>query len=147
MNQNGKSAAAFRPKVLLYNMKEDGRTGRIKAYLRENGLDMRIVAKEEYALLLGTLAGIPGFEELQVRGENRRGFELDFDDEMLVMCGLDRETMDRFLRFFREEGLKPVALKAALTPTNMNWTSCDLHAAIAKEHAMMQRAAQKNGNN
>ena len=128
-------------------MKEDGRAGRIRVYLEENGLGMRVVAKEEYGQYLGTLAGIPGFEDVQMRADNRSGNEQEFDDEMLVMCGLDRETMDRFLRFFREEGLKPVALKAALTPTNMNWTSCDLHAAIAKEHAMMQRAAQKNGNN
>ena len=39
----------------------------------------------------------------------------------------------------REEGLPPVALKAMVTPTNVNWSSLELFEALRQEHAQLNR--------
>ena len=61
-----------------------------------------------------------------------------FGEEMLVICNLTDAQMDQMLAYFRKEGIR-IALKAALTPTNMSWSSIELHDELVREHEAVQR--------
>ena len=127
----------MQPTALLYNIPEDGRGEMIRSYLRAAGVIVTDVPQTDDTKRLGALAKIPGFEE----EEAVIGWRT-FTDEMLVMCAFTRELMDGFLAYFHEQKIAPVALKAMLTPTNMNWTSTELHTALSEEHQMMKGAGR-----
>lgn len=56
-----------------------------------------------------------------------------FADEMLVMAHFPSPLLQAFLQGLRCAGVRPVALKAVLTPTNAGWDSRALHAELCKE--------------
>ena len=57
---------------------------------------------------------------------------------MLVICNLTDAQMNQMLAYFRKEGIQ-IALKAALPPTNMNWSSVELHDELVREHEAVQK--------
>ena len=123
-----------KPLVLVYNFKPDERTRLIRRYLNKEKISLRMVEVPEFWQPLGYLAGLSGFQK-------DTSFHLggNFFEEMLVMCGLSPDQSDRFLRFFREEGLDPVALKAMITPVNQHWNSLKLYEELKREHQEMQK--------
>ena len=126
------------PAVLLYNFRDPARRARIRGWLERKGIRALEVAPTELRHSLGALLGLPGFDR-----EPGLWLERGFDDEMLVMFGFQGTMLRDFLAFFREEGLPPVALKAMITPTNVNWSSLALHKALQEEHAQIQSAKEK----
>ena len=60
-------------------------------------------------------------------------------DEMMLMCFFDQKRLNALLAFFSETGLKRIALKAMLTPTNLSWSACELHRNLSAEHEQFQR--------
>ena len=56
-----------------------------------------------------------------------------FDEEMLVMAHFPSPLLQAFLQGLRRAGVRPVALKAVLTPTNAEWDSRALYAELCKE--------------
>ena len=128
----------FTPAVLLYNFRDPARRARIRGWLERNAIRPLDVAPTELHHSLGALLGLPGFDR-----EPDLWLGRGFDEEMLVMFAFQGTLLHDFLAFFREEGLPPVALKAMITPTNVNWTSLALHEALKEEHALMQTAKGK----
>ena len=126
------------PTVLLYNFRDPARRARIRGWLERNGIRPLDVAPTELHHSLGALLGLPGFDR-----EPGLWLGRGFDEEMLVMFVLQGTMLRDFLAFFREEGLPPVALKAMITPTNVNWTSLALHEALKEEHTQIQSAKGK----
>ena len=122
------------PLLLTYNLKPGTAAGLGRA-CRNLGIDVREVRREEYALPIGALAGIPvrraGAAEASPAGA--------FDDEMLVICHMMSNELDGLLQAMRYEGLPPIPLKAVLTPVNVLWNSTDLHRELVREHSEMQR--------
>lgn len=119
------------PTVLLYNF-EPERARQVKALCLPLRLRVRMVAPEEYTLTLGNL--LDGKEP----GEPGEPGET-FSDEMLVMAGLPAPLMNRFLAAFRRKKLRPVALKAVITSTNIQWDSLTLYRELSAEDAAMRR--------
>jgi hypothetical protein len=99
------------------------------------GIRVREVGRDEYALPIGALAGIPVARPSSAEAPASP----PFDDEMLVMCHMMTNELDAFLRAMREAGMPRIDLKAVLTPINVLWNSIDLHSELAREHASMQR--------
>lgn len=123
-----------KPLLLTYNL-EPGTAAGLDKICRLLGIRVREIAREEYGLPIGALAGIPvtrpaGPEATVVP---------PFDSEMLVMCHMMSNELDAFLQAMRREGLPRIELKAVLTPVNVLWNSADLHSELAREHAAMQR--------
>ena len=60
---------------------------------------------------------------------------------VLLMQGFERKELDGVLRALREKAAaleaEPVALKAVVTPTNLDWTVEDLARELAEEHRLM----------
>ncbi|MBR5974824.1 MAG: DUF3783 domain-containing protein [Clostridiales bacterium] len=53
--------------------------------------------------------------------------------EILIFVSIEEEGIRTFLSGFRAEGEKPVALKAAVTPFNINWTLYSLIGELRRE--------------
>ena len=128
----------MKPEVLLYNINDDDRLHKIRQYLNRSRISFRMVQAPEFMKPIGILFDMPG-----IMAEAPLNLSGNFKDEMLVMKDFTRDQMDDFFRFFRENQLKPVALKAMVTPVNMYWSSIALHDELVKEHAyMMSRRKQ-----
>ena len=123
-----------KPLLLTYNLKPGTAAGLDKV-CRDLGIRVRGVQRDEYALPIGALAGIPVTRPSSAQAATA----LPFDDEMLVICHMLSSELDAFLQAQREAGMPPIGLKAVLTPVNVLWNSTDLHSELAREHASMQR--------
>ena len=67
----------------------------------------------------------------------------DLPEEMLLICGLNRQELNLFLEEFRHRQVPAVALKAVLTDHNRTWSSRTLYREISREHALMHAGADK----
>lgn len=116
------------PTILAYNLSPE-RAGRIRTLCAVQKLRLRLVEPEEFGLPVGAVAGVlPAAEGAPVE---------PFSEEMLVLCQLSEEALQRFLVSFRKSGIAPVSLKAVLTPTNALWNARALRDELKKEHAAM----------
>ncbi len=116
------------PTVLLYNF-EPERARQIRQLCLPLKIRTRLVAPAEYSLTLedlldGKKPGDPGES---------------FPDEMLVMADLPAALMNRFLQAFRRKKVRPVALKAVVTASNIHWDSLTLYRELLAEDAAMRR--------
>lgn len=114
-------------KLLLFNVNE------IKAALIKqvcDGLNIGFVKiyQHQYGEKIGALAGIPVFDLIN---EPYQGAA--FKQEMMVMCGLTPDQLDAFLEAYKDAGIPPIRLKAAMTAYNMTWTAARLYSELAKE--------------
>ncbi|WP_138304042.1 MULTISPECIES: DUF3783 domain-containing protein [Eubacteriales] len=124
---------AARGSVLLYNFTDKARTDKVKFIFVLMGIKIRSVAKEDYLQTIGALSGVTRIERTEEVYEGE-----GFEEEMLVICNLTDAQMNQMLAYFRKEGIQ-IALKAALTPTNMNWSSVELHDELVREHEAVQK--------
>ena len=111
------------PVLLTYNLRGE-RAAKIRMVAMRFRVRLRAVEKREYARPLGEL--VESGPEGDWAGEA-------FDEEMLVMAHFPSPLLQAFLQGLRRAGVRPVALKAVLTPTNAGWDSRALHAELCKE--------------
>ena len=127
--------------VLLYNIRQKEKLGKIKFILFKLGIALREVSPEEFNASVGSLLGLDGLSEPQEDACE------PFTDEMLVMYGLSSGQFNALLSALRQNRV-PVALKAVVTETNACWSSARLHRELNAEHAAMSglrpRDAAKN---
>ncbi|MCR5663848.1 MAG: DUF3783 domain-containing protein [Oscillospiraceae bacterium] len=109
-------ALPLRPQALLFNLRSDERTASIEDFLAAHGVSFRRASVSDQSEKLGALFSLPGFEKKETPS-----FQPGFTEELFVMAGFDNELLDAFIRFFREKGLRRIALKAVLTPYNAGW--------------------------
>lgn len=115
--------------LYLYNLRnEKGR--HIELLCLSQGIECRHVDSHEYGEYIGYIAQIPGFA-----AQGKPQAVPAFVDEMIVFKGFDQEMLGTFLAQYRQAGIEPVALKAGLTPTNVQWNSAQLHAELQQERA------------
>ena len=115
--------------LLLYNL--DRRTGgAIKVLCAKLRLQWREIDPADYHKPLGALLGLPAQTEDEVSDASPA---LPFREPMLVMANLLRPQFDALLQGMRQQGIR-IPLKAILTPTNITWTSTQLHQELQREH-------------
>ena len=95
-------------------------------------VQLRSVPRSELLQPLGCLVGIEGVEPVEEAYEGDEAAA-----EMLVMCGFSRPDLDRLLSAIKKGKLKQVALKAMLTPYNMQWSGLQLQQELTQEHEYM----------
>lgn len=119
----------MRPTLLLFNLSKEKH-----APLMATAARLKILVKhippEDAGQTLGVLLG------MSPRAEDAEAAHLD--DEMLVMANFSRAMMDQFLGGLKTLRVKPIRLKAILTPTNVNWTPAALFAELSEEAAAME---------
>ncbi len=116
--------------VLLINIPRMDKRLKIAAIANRLGLSVKTVGSADFGKAIGTLAGLP---ETYPEGEGT-----PFEDEMLVLCGIEERTFHQFLSQLRSQKV-PVTLKAMLTEHNASWSVSALHQAILEEHRAMQK--------
>lgn len=117
--------------VLLYNFTGE-RLKNVKAAVMLTRAGSKVVEKDSYGKSLGSLIGEEGHSDAPAEYEN-------FDDEMLVMSGFDSDDINRLILALRKTGVGRVALKAVITPTNIEWNSSQLYYAVKADHEEMQK--------
>lgn len=124
-------------KILLFHMNLL-RISSIEALCRELDLECTVVSDARWNMLLGELAGLKmpaGAANMTGGAAGEKRFLSDPSDreEMMVLCALAPGMLDAFLDAFRQREMKPVALKAMLTPYNARWTPGRLQTELRKE--------------
>lgn len=120
------------PTILAFNLSAEA-LKTLQAPCQSMKLRLKAVPPDGFSLPLGAMIGLAaGASPVRPAVKN-------FDDPMLVMCGLDDAAMNGFLSALRCLPLPPIPLKAVLTPTNAAWNALTLHEALAQEHAEFQR--------
>lgn len=119
------------PLLLTYNLNADTAAA-LKRVCDGLRIRCRAVLPWEYALPVGALAGIP------VAKVPAASPAPGFGDAMLVICFMLSDQLDGLLAEMRRAGIS-VPLKAVLTPTNVAWSSAQLHDELVREHEQMTR--------
>ena len=120
------------PAVLLYNIPA-AKAEIIRALCEKLSARAVIVPSERHGCTVG--------EALRGEGADRAA-KKPFSDEMLVLQ-LPGILMDFFLQGLQREGAE-VALKAAVTPTNVSWTADALVRELHRERQeFLQKAVKK----
>ena len=118
----------MKPTIYLYNLRNDkGR--QIEMLCLSANIGCRHVNTDEYGKRIGYIADIEGFD-----ATDKMPVTQPFTDEMLIFKGFDQELLTNFLAMYRTAGIATIPLKAGLTPTNIQWCSVELHAALQQEH-------------
>ncbi|MGN0469640.1 MAG: DUF3783 domain-containing protein [Acutalibacteraceae bacterium] len=123
----------MRETVLLYNFDGD-RLPKVKRALLPLKFFLKTVSKEDFSQPIGVLAGIKGIEPVEGKYDGD-----GFDDEMIVMGGFTSAKIDALVRALNKNGIGKIALKAVITPTNVNWNSVELYKAVKADHDEMNK--------
>lgn len=118
-------------KILLYNFSEE-KLLRIKSAAEPFNSEVLVIENTSCGQQLGYLMGAAGY-----RYNADASYE-DFNDELLVMSGFDRNDIDSFIKSLHTNGAGRIALKAILTPTNIKWSISELYKAVKSDHDKMR---------
>ena len=123
----------MRETVLLYNFDSD-RLPKVKRALMPLKFFLKTVSKEDFSQPIGVLAGVKGIEPVEEKYDGD-----GFNDEMIVMGGFTSAKIDALVRALNKNGIGKIALKAVITPTNVNWNSVELYKAVKADHDEMNK--------
>ena len=118
--------------VLLYNFSGERLTQVRMAVTLARAVSI-LIEKENFCRTLGYLIGAECYEKC------RDTVCDDFDEELLVMYGFDSKDIDTLIKALRKCGAGRLALKAIVTPTNIDWNGAQLYKAVKEDHEMMNR--------
>ncbi len=117
------------PSLILFNFTPE-RISQIASCAGELGFQVRPASPSEHRVPLFAISG-PCPADPVTRPA--------FTGEMLVFASCGQKEVFAFLDRMRERGIAPVALKAVLTPANLNWTPERLHREVSAEHEALSR--------
>ncbi len=120
--------------ILLYHFTDEEREARIKTILKRMKIKTKSISGEMMSQKVGYLVEMPSFKETV--GEEPA--EL-FDQEVMVMQGINNKRMNEILLNFKAENIEKIALKAIVTPYNMFWTFSRLCKTIQKDHLSIKK--------
>lgn len=123
----------MRERVLLYNFSDD-RIAKIRKAALPLKIGVKALTLNEQSQKIGFLAGIK-----EVTPAEESDGEV-FTDELMLICGLTSAKLDAFIRSLYKNGLGKIALKAILTPANIEWTGKELYDAVKADHEAMSGA-------
>ena len=119
----------MRPTLLLFNLSQEKHAPLMATAARLKIL-VKHVPPEHANQTLSALLGISPMVEDAPPAQ--------IPQEMLVMAEFSRKMMDDFLGGLRTLRVKPIRLKAILTPTNVNWTPAALFEELSEEATAME---------
>ncbi len=106
--------------------------------LKEMGIEVQCVEKEDYLKPLGVVAGaIPAAGPFAGKNEKYEGKPLPV--RMLLFVGITGEDLDPVLELCRSCGVGREDLKAVLTPHNVAWTAVELCQELVMEHMQLNK--------
>ena len=119
------------PLVLVYNL-DKKKEGALRILCLKLNIRVLSIAPDRYAEPVGVLAGLAAETGTAFTGE-------PFRDEMLVMVNFGEKLFNALLQGLRTSRIF-IPLKAVLTPTNVQWSSVQLHDELVQEREAMQKS-------
>ena len=114
----------MKPTILVFNLNE-ARLSKLRFLCMKLGLAVKPVPAEDCCQPISALCGL---------SEPAEASPADiFPEEMLIFCHMDNAQVNCFLQTAKQMRFAPVALKAILTPTNVEWTPVQLCAELRQE--------------
>ena len=127
--------------VLLYNIQPAERQDALLALLDRLAMPHKIVTPADADQTPGYLLRHQGFSATATApfsGTAPQG-------EMLILHGLSNLRLDALLKALRTSGIAPVALKAVVTDTNIQWPLKTLYGHLLLEHMQMRNMHNPSG--
>lgn len=119
--------------ILAYNFNKD-RLQSLRLVCMMLKIQLKPVVRQDMLQPVGALLGIDGIERVE---ESFAGD--DCREEMIFLCGIDRQTLDKLLFAIKRSKLQRIDLKAMLTPHNVGWSGAKLLQELAEEHQYMTK--------
>ena len=125
-------------KTLFINIPDTGKRAGVENICRRIGADIRRLGAEDAdRTLISIVSGgkydlniqMPGKKDSSIIG-NENATELP---EFIIFQGFDDDSLQEYLKAYRETGLDKIPLKAVLTPYNMSWTLRELIKQLKEE--------------
>ena len=114
----------MKPTILVFNLNET-RLSKLRFLCMKLGVAVKPVPAEDFCQPIGALCGLS--EAVEAAPAEA------FSEEMLIFCHMDNSAVNRFLQTAKQMRFAPVALKAILTPTNVEWSPVQLRAELKQE--------------
>ena len=125
-------------KVLLYNIDET-KLNLIRNYFDENNIDFIIVERKDYLKPIVYLLQSDHFDD------NYEDYlKEEFENDMALLYNFDNELLDSFLKYFKDNKIPGIRLKAVFTDTNANWNSIELYNELVKEAKYFEKKKNLN---
>ena len=119
--------------ILLYGFTDEEKENKIKTVLKRMKIKTKSISEEMMSQKVGYLVEMPSFKETV----SKEPVEA-FDQEVMVMQGIQNKRMNEILSNFKAENIEKIALKAIVTPYNMFWTFSRLCKTIQKDHLVIK---------
>lgn len=119
--------------VFLYNL-HTPKGHAIEQLCKRLHIKCRHIEPCDYLERLGFITGTEGFDRIGIPFTGNA-----FDDEIMLLKNFEGPTLDHFLEAYREDGIAPIILKAALTPTNIHWNTLQLYEELARERRAFEK--------
>lgn len=126
----------MKPQIIFLNV-SDEKIKKLKPVLGLMGIRITVIDGSRLNDTVGYIAYPDMFENSPADEKTQ-----EFNDEFMLLCGMDSKTLDAVLNFMR--GAKQsVALKAMLTETNSRWSLSRLISEISAERMMIEAQRSK----
>lgn len=122
-------------KVLLFNFSGD-RLTKVSSAVEAINAKVLLIKENDCGQQLGYLIGTEGYNY------NINAPYEHFSDELLIMSGFNRDDINELIQTLRISGAGRVALKAIITPVNINWSIPQLYKAVKADHDEMSRKSK-----
>ncbi len=126
----------MRSYVFLFHFEDKERVNAARKALLPLPIACTEVPPEEWDTPLGTLAG------MEVEPVEDAPEAVALTEEVIVLCGPDGDLLRHALTALRRAEVN-VPIKAAMTPTNKNWTIRQLFGELYAEHQMVLQMRQQ----
>ena len=127
-------------KTLFINIPDAGKRAGVENICRKIGADIRRLGSEDAdRTLISIVSGgkydlglqAPEKKDNSIFGAVKSG-AADLP-EFIIFQGFDDDSLQEYLKAYRETGLEKIPLKAVLTPYNMSWTLKELIEQLKEE--------------
>ena len=122
--------------ILLYNFENTKIGDAIETLLKQLGVTVKHIQKEEVNHPLGYLLGIEGFEAGKPETKEMK-------EEMLVIHNFSDKQINVMLELFKSAKIPFIPLKAVVTEKNVFWPFSELHEHVKEEYEMMANINNK----
>lgn len=125
--------------VLLYNLENSEKGQAIITILKQLGVTIRNIHKDDILQTIGYVLELEGFEATKEEIVDQK-----VEDEMLIIHGFSDEQINLMLDVFKEAKIPFIPLKAVVTTNNVNWSFYKLHGMVKEEYEVMANTKSAN---
>ena len=121
-------------KLVMFFTKDLNKSEKIGNLCKKLDIRTRKIALADVNMEVGSLAGIKTIGIKKEKSQAPVGYDMP---EIMIFSGISNKNLDLFLAEYKKENIKPIELKAILTPNNISWTLYELIMELQRERIAM----------